>query len=162
MSHLPAWSRSSPAVVEISADPRTVFDFVTEPRTYPDWLVGAQDMRAVDDDWPQPGSQFHHRVGVGPLHIDDTTTVISVDRPDEFVLRASIGVLGAAVVRFSLDGAMPTRLTLEERPESGLIRLLGTAWGRLLLRPTIWGRNRVALQKLKTLIEAGTRVSPTP
>ncbi len=147
-------------IVEIAADRRTVFDFLTEPRTYPDWLVGAQDMRAVESDWPTPGARFHHRVGVGPFHIDDSTTVLELDAPDSLVLRASIGPLGTALVRFQLEGEDATRLTMDERPDSGLVKLLGAA-GSPLLRASIWGRSRVALNQLKALIEAPREGSST-
>ena len=57
-----------------------VFEVVSDPRTYPDWLVGAQEIRSVDEDWPQPGSRFHHRVGlVGPLTIPDSTSSVEVE-----------------------------------------------------------------------------------
>lgn len=147
-------------VVDIAADRQTVFDFLTEPRTYPDWLVGAQDMRAVEPEWPSPGARFHHRVGVGPFHIDDSTTVLELHAPDRLLLRASIGPLGTALVRFDLTGDETTRLTMEERPESGLVHLLGIA-GSPLLRASIWGRNRVALNQLTSLIEAPKQASPT-
>ena len=146
-------------VVEIAADRQTVFDFLTEPRTYPDWLVGAQDMRAVEPAWPSPGARFHHRVGVGPFHIDDSTTVLELDAPDSMLLRASIGPLGAALVRFDLEGNGTTRLTMDERPESGVVHVLGRA-GSPLLRASIWGRNRVALNQLRSLIEAPKQSSP--
>ena len=58
----PAPSRPKGAattIVDIASDRQTVFDFLTEPRTYPDWLVGAQDMRAVERGWPAPGTRFH-------------------------------------------------------------------------------------------------------
>ncbi|MFN8037625.1 MAG: SRPBCC family protein [Acidimicrobiales bacterium] len=146
-------------IVDIAADRQTVFDFLTEPRTYPDWLVGAQDMRAVESAWPSPGARFHHRVGVGPFHIDDSTTVLAVDPPDSLVLRASIGPLGTALVSFRLEGDGVTRLTMDERPDSGLVHLLGTA-GSPLLRASIWSRNRVALNQLKGLIEAPKQGAP--
>lgn len=147
-------------IVDIASDRQTVFDFLTEPRTYPDWLVGAQDMRAVDSGWPAPGTRFHHRVGFGPFHIDDSTTVLQVDVPDSLVLRAAIGPLGTALVSFRLEGDETTRLTMDERPDSGLVSVLGVA-GSPLLRASIWGRNRVALNQLKSLIEAPHQMSPT-
>ena len=38
-----------------------VFAAVVDPETYPHWLVGARDMRRVEDRWPEVGSRFHHR-----------------------------------------------------------------------------------------------------
>ena len=59
-----------------------IYAVVTDPWTYPDWLIGAKDMRAVDSGWPAPGSSFHHRVGFGgPLTIADSSTSIAIAAP---------------------------------------------------------------------------------
>jgi uncharacterized protein YndB with AHSA1/START domain len=141
------------AEVSISAPRDVVFARLTDPRTYPAWLVGAQHIRDVDDDWPAPGSAFHHRIGIGPLTVDDATTVVSVAPPDELVLRARIGPLGAALVRFRLVGSEPTVVHFDEAAESGPLRRLGSGAGRWLLRPTIWGRNELSLVRLRDLLE---------
>ena len=139
--------------VEIDADRALVFDLIVEPRTFPHWLVGAQHIRATDDDWPATGTAFHHRVGLGPLTIEDSTRVIAVDPPDELVLEAAIGPLGSARVRFRLDGSSPTTVTFEEVPTAGPVRLLDRTAGFVITRASIWGRNRASLDRLKALIE---------
>ena len=62
--------------VEIDAPPAAVFAVLVDPRTYPRWLIGAHEIRSIDADWPQPGSHFHHRVGVGPFTIPDSSKVL--------------------------------------------------------------------------------------
>ena len=52
---------------EFAAPVETVFAVLTDPTTYPSWLIGAADIRSIDRSWPAPGSRFHHRVGVGPF-----------------------------------------------------------------------------------------------
>ena len=42
--------------------------------------MGASDIRAVDDDSPELGSKFHHRVGVAPLTIADATELQACGR----------------------------------------------------------------------------------
>jgi uncharacterized protein YndB with AHSA1/START domain len=139
--------------VDIDAERRVVFDHLVEPRTFPDWLVGAQHIRATDDGWPAAGTAFHHRVGFGPLTIEDSTHVVEVDRPDVLVLEAAIGPFGSARVRFRLDGSDPTTVTFEEVPSSGPVRLMDRTAGHLVARASIWGRNRASLERLKILIE---------
>ena len=41
------------------------FNVLVDPTTYPSWLVGAEEIRAVSDDWPAVGSRFNHVVGCG-------------------------------------------------------------------------------------------------
>jgi hypothetical protein len=62
--------------IDIGASRDMVYAHLIDPRTYPDWLVGAQHIRGVDSHWPDRGAQFHHRVGLGPLTIDDATTLV--------------------------------------------------------------------------------------
>lgn len=67
------------ARVTIDAPLPEVWDVVVDARSYPEWLVGARKIRAVDDGWPAPGTAFHHEVGVGPLRIADRTRSIGVE-----------------------------------------------------------------------------------
>ena len=158
MSWLPErWHRAvaegTATTVTIDADRQVVFDHLVEPRTFPDWLLGAQHIRATDDAWPAVGSEFHHRVGVGPLTIQDSTRVVSVDAPDELVLEASIGPLGSARIRFSLRGTSPTEVRFEELPTTGPVRIADRTAAFFATRASIWGRNRASLERLKNLIE---------
>ncbi len=127
-----------------------VFDVLAEPRTYPEWLVGARDIRAVDADWPAPGAQFHHRVGVaGPLTVADSTQCCRVDRPTLLELEVRVRPFGRGRVVFTLadlgDGV--TEVVVDEVPIGSLRPLMA-----LLELPTTL-RNRRSLQRLADLVE---------
>lgn len=145
----------------VRASPEVVFDAVADARWYPEWLVGAKRIRHVDDTWPRPGASFAHTVGAGPLRLRGSTSVLDSDRPRRLELRAGIGPLGAARVRFTVepedDG---TRLTIEEEPERGAVRLLWSTPGRSLLALGLWGRNALSIRALCDRIEAGTDGPP--
>jgi uncharacterized protein YndB with AHSA1/START domain len=129
----------------IDARPGDVFDALVEPRTYPSWLIGAQDIRSVDDAWPAPGSRFHHRVGVGgPLTVADSTEVLEIDPPTLLRLRVRARPLGRGEVTFRLHGLEggQTCVELEEHPVGAL------AWARVLLDVPTAVRNRRSLQAL--------------
>jgi carbon monoxide dehydrogenase subunit G len=138
----------------VDAPPSRVYDVIADPEWYPDWLVGAQHIRAVDESWPEPGAAFHHVVGVGPLHIRGRTSVVDRHAPGLLELRAGMGPLGTARVRFTIepdeDG---TRLTIEEEPEKGVVRLLWSTPARPLLGLGLWGRNAVSVKALRDRIE---------
>ncbi len=129
----------------VEASVEEVFGVLVDPDTYPRWLVGAKAMRAVDDDWPAQGSRFHHRVGLGPVKVDDTTTVLECDEPTRLVLEVRATPLVRAVVTFNLrpdgDG---TEVELVEEPR---YRLVGNLV-RPLLDPATHGRNTASLAKL--------------
>jgi uncharacterized protein YndB with AHSA1/START domain len=127
-----------------------VFAALTTPETYPLWLVGCQDIRAVDDGWPMPGTAFHHRVGlVGPLTVADNTKVLEVSNPDRLVLEVRARPFGRGKVTFTMveeDGG--TRLTLEEVPIGAL------APTQPLLDPITVKRNAASLSNLADFLEA--------
>lgn len=84
--------------------PDDVFAALIDPETYPHWLIGARDIRRVDDDWPAPGSCFHHRVGlVGPLKVADSTKVLDIDPPHRLLLEVRARPFGRGMVTFTLD-----------------------------------------------------------
>jgi len=128
-----------------------VFATLTTPETYPCWLVGAQEIRAVDEGWPAPGTRFHHRVGlVGPLTVADSTKVLEVDEPERLVLEVRARPLGRGRVIFTLapDGADGTMLTLDEVP-IGLLAPL-----QPVIDPVTARRNEQSLRNLAGLLDA--------
>jgi hypothetical protein len=118
--------------------------------TYSQWVVGNSRTRAVDSHWPQPGSAIRHSIGVWPLVIDDQTTVESCTPGQELVLRAGLGLLGAARITMRLneipDGC---RIDMIEVPAAGLVNLVPD---RLTLA-AIYLRNRECLLRLTALAE---------
>jgi uncharacterized protein YndB with AHSA1/START domain len=126
-----------------------VFDAVSDPTTYPHWLVGAREIRSVEAAWPAPGTCFHHRVGLaGPLTVADSTEVVEVEAPRRLVLDARARPFGRARVRFDLaeepdaGGDVITRVSIHEVPAGALAPLTP------LLDPPTAARNRVSLNAL--------------
>jgi hypothetical protein len=66
---------------QIAASPDRGFAVLSHPENYADWVVGSDKIRDADPTWPAVGTRFHHRVGVGPLKVNDHTDVIAVDPP---------------------------------------------------------------------------------
>jgi uncharacterized protein YndB with AHSA1/START domain len=130
-----------------------IFDCLVDPRTYPHWLVGARDIRAVDEQWPEPGAAFHHRVGlIGPLKIADSSEVVEIDQPRLLVLEVRARPLGRAMARFALaERARPTRttVTFDEVLIGGLRHLSA------LLDPITARRNQLSLTQLEDFLING-------
>jgi uncharacterized protein YndB with AHSA1/START domain len=153
---------SGPAVAEtrqqIVASVERVFDALCDPRTYPQWLIGAKEIRAIDDDWPEPGSRFHHRVGiVGPLTIDDTTKVLELEPPRLLVLEVRARPFGRGQARFEVHPhEQGSEIVLEEHPIGALRPFVR------LLDPMIAGRNAASLRKLAAVVEDGALERPEP
>lgn len=137
--------------VHIDAPPARVFEVLCDPYRYPDWVVGASEVRDHDPEFPARGTRFHHRVGMSPLTVSDHTEVIDVDPPRRIVLLAKARPFGTARIDIELDGARGgTRLQMVERPGDLLSKLVaGNPFADVLLRI----RNAEALRRLKRLVE---------
>jgi hypothetical protein len=132
------------ARAEVSVAPEVVWATVSDPETYPDWLVGAQRIRAVDDGFPAPGSRMHHSVGpTSAITVDDRTVATRSDPPHRLDLRVHAGLFHADVqllLQPSPGGG--TEICFRERPR-GISAPLTP-----LLRPILHARNAESLRRL--------------
>jgi len=138
-------------VVRIIPAPRAaVFAVLADPYTYPDWVVGAQRIRSVEGDWPEPGATFHHVVGMFPLRLRDSTSVVEVDEERCLVLEARARPMGRARVELCLeDTPGGTRVTMIEYPVSGPATLAPS----VVVEPSIRKRNHVTLERLEDVVK---------
>jgi uncharacterized protein YndB with AHSA1/START domain len=140
----------SPVEVRITvpATPEAVFAVLSDPETYPDWLAGAQHIRQVDADFPEPGSRFDHEVGpTEATTVADHTDVRAVDAPERLELEVHAGPV-KGVVEFELERtADGTLVTFRER----MIGALGPAMPAL--RGPIFLRNKASLDRLRQRFE---------
>lgn len=137
------------AVLDIPAPRDDVFAILCDGWNYPNWVVGASHVRAVDRGWPEPGTRIHHSVGPWPVHLKDFTEVVVAERPRLLVLDARLWPVGAARVRLDLEevGKRETRVTMVERATHGPISLAPKGAQARLLAP----RNRESLRRLADL-----------
>ncbi len=128
------------------------FAALTEPETYPHWLVGADSIRDVDDTWPKPGSRFHHVVGAGPIKIPDHSEVLAIEPGVMLRLKVKARPFVSAVATFEVYGdEQRCVVTLEEVPS---VRTLGKAV-RVVLDPSLHLRNQRSLERLARYLGAG-------
>ena len=138
---------------EVGASAHDVFRALVDPRTYPEWLAGAANIRDVDHAWPEPGSRFHHTVGVGPVKIPDSTKVVRVEVDRLLCLAVRARPFISAIATFSLvsDGQRCV-VTLEE----SALRLIGNVV-RPVLDPLTDVRNHYSLKRLATFVSARSK-----
>jgi uncharacterized protein YndB with AHSA1/START domain len=138
--------------IQIAVSPDEVFAALANAANYGDWVVGSDTIRDADPEWPKVGSRFHHRVGVGPLKLNDHTEVLEVDPPHRLVMHARARPLGTAEVAMRLterDGG--TLVTMTETAGDRLSRLMLNR----LTDPLIRLRNAESLRRLKRIAETG-------
>lgn len=134
---------------EIEATPSEVFAVLADPATYPNWLLGASEIREIDDNWPSPGAKFHHMVGVKPFVIPDSTEVIDVEPDRRLKLRVRSRPLVVAEATFEIvgdDDRCVVTLTEEPafRPIADILRPL--------IDPVLHARNHRSLERLADVV----------
>jgi uncharacterized protein YndB with AHSA1/START domain len=128
--------------------PEAVWDALADAGGYAYWVVGSRVIRDADEQWPAPGSRFHHTVGIGPLSVSDHTESLEARRPSLLRIRAKARPLGTAQVTMTMtpeDGG--TRVRMTENPD-GL-----SAWLSLnpLTQLLVQARNAESLMRLEEL-----------
>lgn len=134
--------------------PEDVFSVLSDGWLYAMWVVGASRIRAVDATWPAAGAKIHHSVGVWPVLIDDSTSVLEVDPPRRLVLQARAWPTGEAKVELTIE---PTstgcRMTIREDVATGPATKIPSA----VRQPLLDARNRESLRRLAMLAEGRAR-----
>lgn len=130
-----------------------VFAVLADPYRYHEWVVGAKEIRGVDGAWPEPGSVFHHSIGVGPVTLKDNTECLEVDAPHRIVLEARGRPLGRARIEMRLDPCPEgTTVTMDEIVVSPpAMKLLSP-----LLDPLIRARNTEGLRRFTSAVTTVT------
>ncbi len=114
---------------------------LADPRAYDGIVVGSRRIRWFDPRWPEPGSRFHHTLGLGPLTVRDHSEVVTEDLPRSLRLLVRVRPFGSAEVVFRLtpEGDR-THVQLTETPTSGLLSL---SWSSPAMALTRWRNDRV-------------------
>lgn len=121
----------------------TMYRILTDPTTYPEWLVGAKEIRDVSQDWPAVGSSFEHTVGFGPLQIPDKSVVFAIEPSRSLTLTVKVRpVLEARVKLEVLDNGSGSLVRMSEEPV-GVYTVIAP-----LARPLIRARNKRSLDRL--------------
>jgi uncharacterized protein YndB with AHSA1/START domain len=128
--------------------PEAVWDALADPGGYAYWVVGSKVIRDADPHWPEPGSRFHHTVGVGPVKVSDHTESLEARRPELLRIRAKGRPIGTATVTLEMgrrDGGTVVRM----------IETLDGPYVLLSLNPLLHvltkGRNAESLMRLEEL-----------
>ncbi len=132
--------------MEVAAPPATVYRVLMDPYAYAEWVVGSKRVRGVDDDWPAPGSRFHHTVGGPGVDIDDSSKLIATEADRRVELEVRFRPVGVGIVTIMLEpiGSDRTRVTMTEHPKEGAVR----HWWSPPLQAITYARNAYALRRL--------------
>jgi uncharacterized protein YndB with AHSA1/START domain len=136
--------------VIVDAPPTAVWDVLAEPPTYEQWVVGNSGIRDFDRSWPSPGTEFHHKIGIGPVAIRDKTVALESLAPQRLVMNVRVLPVGHGIVSIELaEAGSGTLVRMEELPAGGPVK-----WVWPVLDPLVKLRNAETLRRLKRLAES--------
>lgn len=137
-----------------TATRQQVWDVIADGWTYSQWVVGNSRMRAVDANWPAPGSKIHHTIGIWPLTLNDESVVESCTPGEELVLLAKGRPFGGARITLRLSDTETggCRIEMAEVPVRGPMKFVPH---RIALAAA-WPRNRECTWRLAALAERRT------
>jgi uncharacterized protein YndB with AHSA1/START domain len=138
----------------IETTPDRVWSVLTDGWIYPGWVVGASRMRAVEDGWPEPGTQLHHSAGVWPLVLNDSTRSLEYEPGRRVKLQAKGWPAGEATIELHVepDGTGTLVTMLED-----VTRGPATALPETVRQVVLGTRNKESLRRLAYLAERRTR-----
>jgi uncharacterized protein YndB with AHSA1/START domain len=138
--------------ISVAASPERVFEVLSDPFAYGDWVVGTRAILGVDGPWPEAGASLRYELGLGPLRMRDRTFAIAVQAPHRLELLAKAGPFPDVTITFEVRAAEAgAHVTLQEHAANPWLRAAAGPLGDL----AILLRNRVALHRLKRLSETG-------
>jgi uncharacterized protein YndB with AHSA1/START domain len=88
---------------DIAASRERVWEVLANGWTYSGWVVGNSRIRAVDSNWPAPGTRILHSIGTWPAVINDETVVHSCVPGEELVLLAKVRPAATARITLRLN-----------------------------------------------------------
>jgi uncharacterized protein YndB with AHSA1/START domain len=106
--------------VLVQRPPEQVWAVLADGSSYAEWVVGTREIRGVDEDWPALGSAIQYAVGVGPVRLEGSTTVRSVEPGRRLGLEADGRPFGTARILIELfPWGEDTVVVLDEHPLRG-------------------------------------------
>lgn len=131
----------------VAVPPERVWEVLSDPYTYPKWVVGADRTVAADASWPAPGSRFRVRLAIG---VHDYTSSRAVSAGKRIELDAG-GIFGPARVQIELTADNGgTRVTMVEDPAGKISPLRFAPPVQLAIK----ARNVESLRRFRRLVEA--------
>lgn len=139
----------------IQAPPSAVWEVLSDPDKYAEWVVGTEETRPLYGTWPEVGAALQYTVALGPARLAGSTVVRRLEPPNRLELEARSGPAGTARIAIEINPwGEETLVILDEHP----LRGPGARLHNALLEAAIQLRHRRMLRRLAEVVE-GARAS---
>ena len=133
--------------ITIARDPSVVFETLSDPFAYSEWVVGTAEIVEADGAWPKPGSRFSYRAGPFPFRWAGTTEAV-VAEPDRRLVMRTVLPFGSVEIDIELHAT-------DEGTEVSLTETATDSPARAAWDVAFHFRNAETLARLKSLVEDG-------
>ncbi|MDT0388084.1 SRPBCC family protein [Streptomyces sp. DSM 41921] len=86
----------------IRVPPSAVWDVLADGNRYAEWVVGTSESHPVRGHWPHKDAAIRYQVRIGPVQLDNETTVRLCEEGSRLELEAHAGALGTARIAIEL------------------------------------------------------------
>ncbi|MCP9985545.1 SRPBCC family protein [Streptomyces sudanensis] len=141
----------------VKSPPSAVWEVLSDPDRYAEWVVGTEDTRPLYGTWPEVGAALQYTVAIGPVRLSGSTVVRLLEPPNRLELEVKSGPAGTARVAIEVvPWGEDTLVVIDEHP----LRGLGARLHNTLFEAAIQLRHRRMLRRLAEVVE-GTRTAAT-
>jgi hypothetical protein len=132
-----------------------VWDVLADGHRYAEWVVGTSESHPVRGQWPRTGAAIRYEVRLGPMRLNNETTVRYCEEGSRLELEANAGPLGTARIAIELrPWGEQCLVIVDEHP----LRGAGGRVHNVGFEALIQLRHRAMLARLARLCEAEARV----
>jgi carbon monoxide dehydrogenase subunit G len=148
--------------IEIAVPEEPVWDLVSDPRRYPEWVVVTDRMLDVPSDGLRQGATYREYAGLKPFKSESEWLVTAFEPHRRQV---HLGDDGAVEVELTIeieptDGGTRLTQTLEVRPRGMLGALMNVMWP-LVMKRRLQRANDQTVANVKRLVGSGSLGSDT-
>ncbi|MFD7541581.1 SRPBCC family protein [Streptomyces sp. NPDC059819] len=134
----------------IRKPPDDVWEVLSDPVRYGEWVVGPSQVTRTERQWPAVGATLHYEVKIGPATLRNRTVVRRCEPSRVLELEAHSGPLGTARIAMELrPWGEHTLIIFDEHP----LRGIGGALHNGLLDAAQQLRHRAMLRRLAQVCE---------
>ncbi|CAL9315651.1 SRPBCC family protein [Streptomyces sp. NPDC052644] len=135
----------------IQSPPSAVWEVLSDPDKYAEWVVGTEETSPLFGTWPEVGATLRYSVALGPVRLEGSTVVRRLEPPNRLELEVRSGPAGTARVAIEIvPWGEDTLVIVDEHP----LRGPGARLHNALLESAIQLRHRRMLRRLAEVVEA--------
>ncbi|MDT9685110.1 SRPBCC family protein [Streptomyces sp. TRM76323] len=134
----------------IQSPPSAVWEVLSDPDKYAEWVVGTEETHPLYGTWPEVGASLQYTVALGPVRFEGSTVVRRLEPPNRLELEVESGPAGTARVAVEIiPWGEGTLVIVDEHP----LRGPGARLHNVVLEAAIQLRHRRMLRRLAEVVE---------